>query len=65
MNDKEYLYAEIKNFLVNVGWTHKIQICQSNLYIEKAKQIQVLKIFLTSLTSAGLGCFVLDLLPQQ
>lgn len=64
MNDKKYLYEEIKNFLVNVGWTHKIQICQVDVYIEFSRKLKLTKIILTSLTSAGLGSFILKILPS-
>lgn len=49
--EKKYLDKEIKNFLVNVGWTHKIQICQSEIYVECIKKIKLIKIILSSLTS--------------
>ncbi len=62
--EKNYLDKEIKHFLVNVGWTHKIQICQSEIYIESSKKIKIAKIILTSFTSVGLGSFVLKLLPD-
>lgn len=61
MNTTKFLEDEIKNFLVNVGWTHKIQICQSDIYIERIKQLKFVKVILTSLTSVGLGSFLLKL----
>lgn len=62
--EKKYLYIEIQNFIVNVGWTHKIQICQSEIYVESIRKIKNAKIILTSLTSVGLGGFVLQLFPS-
>lgn len=64
MNNKKYLYDEIQNFLVNVGWTHKIQICQVDIYVEFSRKIKLAKIILTALTSAGLGSFVLKIFPS-
>ena len=57
-NKKKYLFKEIQTFLVNVGWTHKIQICQVDVYMELSKNLKLAKIILTSLTSAGLGLVV-------
>lgn len=64
MEAKKYLYKEIQDFLVNVGWTHKIQICQSDIYIEKIRRLRVAKIVLTSLTSVGLGSFLMKIFPD-
>lgn len=63
INHIEYLYEEIKNFVTNVGWTHKIQMCQVDIYTKKSKIINRAKIILTSLTSVGVGSFILDYLP--
>lgn len=64
MDYNKYLYEEIQNFLVNVGWTHKIQICQVDIYIEFSRMLKLAKIILTSLISAGLGSFVLKIFPS-
>lgn len=64
MIDKKYLYEEIQTFLVNVGWTHKIQICQVDVYLEYSSKLKLTKIILTALTSAGLGSFVLKIFPN-
>lgn len=64
MDDKKYLYEEIQTFLVNVGWTHKIQICQVDVYVEFLRKLKLAKIILTALTSAGLGSFVLKIFPS-
>ncbi|TLG77360.1 SLATT domain-containing protein [Culicoidibacter larvae] len=61
METTKYLDDELKNFIVNVGWTHKIQICQSDIYIEYTKKLKWVKIVLTSLTSVGLGSFLLKI----
>ena len=63
-NKKKYLFKEIQTFLVNVGWTHKIQICQVDVYMELSKNLKLAKIILTSLTSAGLGSFILKIFPS-
>ncbi|KXS56936.1 hypothetical protein AWJ03_14595 [Listeria monocytogenes] len=64
MEIKKYLEEEIQHFLVNVGWTHKIQICQSELYVLKIKRLKVLKIILTAITSVGLGSALLKIFSE-
>lgn len=64
MNDKKYLYEEIQNFLVNVGWINKIQICQVDVYTEFSRRLKLAKIILTALTSVGLGSFILKIFPN-
>lgn len=62
--NKKYLFEEIKNFLVNVGWTYKIQISQVDIYTTLLYRLKVMKIILTSITSAGLGSYILEIYPD-
>ena len=55
----------MRNFIVNVGWTHKIHIAQSDIYESKANTIKYAKIVCAALTSVGLGSFVLQVLPEH
>lgn len=63
--NKQYLYNEIQEFVVNTGWTHKIQICQADLNIIYANRLKWIKIILASLTSVGIGSFALKLAPNH
>lgn len=63
-NNKKYLFEEVKNFVVNVGWTHKIQISQVDIYTTLLNRLKVMKIILTSSTSAGLGGYILEIYPD-
>lgn len=63
-NNKKYLFEEIQTFLVNVGWIHKIQICQVDVYVEFSRRLKLTKIILTALTSVGLGSFILKIFPN-
>lgn len=64
MSKQELLQKEIKDFIVNVGWTHKIQITQSDIYESKASVVKRAKIICAALTSVGLGGFILKVLPE-
>lgn len=61
----EFLIKEMKDFIVSVGWTHKIQIVQSEIYEDHANRIRIAKIVLTSLTSAGLASLILRVFPNH
>jgi len=37
----EFLIKEMKDFIVSVGWTHKIQITQSELYEKSANKMRI------------------------
>ena len=61
IKERVRLQEELKNFIVNVGWTHKIQITQSYFYTRDSKIAKYAKITFAALTSAGLGSFLLKL----
>ena len=61
IKERVRLQEELKNFIVNVGWTHKIQITQSDFYTRDSKIAKYAKITFAALTSAGLGSFLLKL----
>lgn len=60
----EFLNREMKDFIVSVGWTHKIQITQSELYEKSANKTRTFKILTASLTSAGIASFIFQILPN-
>lgn len=60
----EFLIKEMKEFIVSVGWTHKIQMSQSELYENSANKMRIAKILSVSLTSAGLASLILQVLPN-
>lgn len=60
----EFLIKEMKDFIVSVGWTHKIQISQSELHEKSANKMRIVKILSVSLTSAGLASLILQVLPD-
>lgn len=64
-NREKYLLKEMKDFVVNTGWTHKIQITQSDLHEQSANKMRVIKIACTALTSAGLASLILKLFPEH
>ena len=49
---------------MSVGWTHKIQITQSELYEKSANKTRTFKILTASLTSAGIASFIFQILPN-
>lgn len=57
--EAEFLIKEMKGFIVSVGWTHKIQITQSELYEKSANKMRIVKTISASLTSAGLASLIL------
>lgn len=65
MKNKQYLYDEIKEFVVNTGWTHKIQICQADLNTEHDNRLKWIILILASFTSVGIGSFALKLFPNH
>lgn len=52
-------YIEIKRFFINVSWTHKIQIKQSDIFLQKKKLLNRVKIVLSALISSGLVAIIL------
>ena len=61
----EFLIKEMKDFIVSAGWTHKIQITQSELYEKSANKMRIAKIISASLTSAGLASLILRAFPNH
>ena len=56
---REKLHADLKNFIVNVGWTHKIHIVYSDKLSFRNNIIQLTQIILSSLTASGIVTIVL------
>lgn len=59
MELREKLHADLKNFIVNVGWTHKIHIVYSDKLLFRNNIIQLTEIILSSLTASGIVTIVL------
>lgn len=49
----KFLYRQIADRYVKVVWTHKIQECQADIYLEKAKRTQTFLRILSALTTTG------------
>lgn len=64
-NEEKYLLKELKDFVVSTGWTHKIQITQSDLYENSARKMRIVKIVCAALTSAGLAALILKIAPDN
>lgn len=54
MNEMSQLKREVGDFITNVGWTHKIQACQADLYFSWDHILNVLRIFFEGITTAGI-----------
>ena len=48
------LHEEVKKFIVNVSWTHKIQIVYSDMLASYAKWVRIGNILLSAIVSSGL-----------
>lgn len=48
------LHEEVKKFIVNVSWTHKIQIAYSDILTGYAKWVRVGNLLLSAIVSSGL-----------
>ncbi|WP_105130373.1 SLATT domain-containing protein [Streptococcus suis] len=48
------LHEEVKKFIVNVSWTHKIQIVYSDILVSYAKWVRIGNILLSAIVSSGL-----------
>lgn len=66
---QDKLHKELKNFIVNVGWTHKIHIVRSDEYSHYSFAFKIVRLVVAGLTSAGLvgillnqGSFILKLI---
>ena len=59
MELREKLHADLKKFIVNVGWTHKIHIVYSDKLSFRNNIIQLTQIILSSLTASGIVTIVL------
>ncbi|UQU61202.1 SLATT domain-containing protein [Lactococcus petauri] len=51
---QEKLHEELKNFIVNVGWTHKIHIVHSDDYSNYSNYFKIARIGTAAFTSSGL-----------
>ena len=59
LNLRQKLHSDLKDFIVNVGWTHKIHIVQSDRLFFWSNILKVVQIVLSALTSSGLVAIVL------
>lgn len=53
-NHQRQLHEEIKKFIVNVSWTHKIQIVYSDLLTLYAKLVRSVILIFSAIVSSGL-----------
>ena len=51
---QEQLHEEVKRFIVNVSWTHKIHIAHSDLLASYAMAIRIANLVLSAVVSSGL-----------
>lgn len=51
---QEKIFQELKDFIVNVGWTHKIHIVQSDKYLNDAKLFKNIRVLSAAVASSGL-----------
>lgn len=51
---QEQLHEEVKRFIVNVSWTHKIHIVHSDLLSSRATTLRITNLVLSALVSSGL-----------
>lgn len=58
MELKKKLYCDLKNYIVNVGWTHKIHIVYSDYLTDISKKISLVQIVASSMTTSGLIAIV-------
>ena len=54
LNLKGKLHDDLKNFIVKVGWTHKIHIVQSDRLFAIANVIKVIQVIAVAITASGL-----------
>ena len=53
-NHQRQLHEEIKKFIVNVSWTHKIQIVYSDMLTLYAKLVRSVILIFSAIVSSGL-----------
>ena len=53
MELREKLHSDLKNFIVNVGWTHKIHIVESDRLSFWSKGMKTIQILLSAFTTSG------------
>lgn len=53
MELREKLHSDLKNFIVNVGWTHKIHIVESDRLSFWSKVTKTIQILLSAFTASG------------
>lgn len=51
----------LREFIVNVGWTHKIQITQYDIHIARLSKKKKTKAWLSALQTVGLGSVLLEI----
>lgn len=51
MELREKLHSDLKNFIVNVGWTHKIHIVESDRLSFWSKGMKTVQILLSAFTT--------------
>lgn len=59
MQQREKLYEDIKHFIVNVGWTHKIHIVYSDKLSFWGNFCQVVQVVSSSITASGIAAIIL------
>ncbi len=47
-------FYRLESFITNVAWTHKIQIKQADIYLQRKKAFKILNIILSAAISTGL-----------
>lgn len=58
--NQRQLHEEVKKFIVNVSWTHKIQIVYSDILADYAKWVRVGTLLLSAIVSSGLIYILLN-----
>ncbi|SJZ94668.1 hypothetical protein SAMN02745116_01922 [Pilibacter termitis] len=59
MDLREKLHGDLKDFIVNVGWTHKIHIVQSDRLFFWSNVLKVVQVVSSAITASGLIAIVL------
>lgn len=54
------LHSDLKNFIVNVGWTHKIHIVESDRLSFWSKVLKISQILLSATTASGILSVILN-----
>lgn len=59
MDLREKLHGDLKDFIVNVGWTHKIHIVQSDRLFFLSNVLKVVQVVSSAITASGLIAIVM------